>query len=107
MNTDNPIKAHANAYLQLATLQTKLDEDELIISALSQNLTTHADMNADMHRYDGSEDSTHCDDHRDDPRTCDGYDLAIEIIAARRKELNRELRKVKKRIYEIEGMWRG
>ena len=71
LSTDNPTKAHANAYMQLATLQS------------------HA-----------------CGDST----RCDGYDLAIEIIAARHKELDRELRKVKKYIVEIEekwGMWRA
>ena len=88
LSTDNPTKAHANAYKQLATLQTKLDEDDYILSILQ----SHA-----------------CDDDNHSTR-CDGYDLAIEIIAARHKELDRELRKVKKYIVEIEekwGMWRA
>ena len=72
----------SSAYAQLAELQTKLDEDDYIIEMLQ----THACV---------------------DSTRCDGYDLAIEIIAARRKELDRELRKVKKRIREIEEMWRG
>ena len=82
----------SSAYAQLAEFQTKLDEDDYIISALTtqtQNLNTHAD----MHR---------CDD--EDGESCDA---ALEIIVTRRKELDRELRKVKKRICEIEGMWRG
>ena len=78
LSTNNPTKAHANAYMQLATLQTKLDEDDYIISMLR---------------------SSCCGG--------DGYNLALEIIAARRKSLSRELRLVKKRICEIEGMWRG
>ena len=85
LSTNNPTKAHANAYMQLATLQTKLDEDDYIISMLQ---------------------SHSCDDDNHSTR-CDGYDLAIEIIAARRGELDRELRKVKKQIREIESIWRG
>ena len=71
LSTDNPTKAYANAYMQLAMLQS------------------HA-----------------CGDST----RCDGYDLAIEIIAARRKELDGELKKVKKQIREIEEKgvrWRG
>jgi hypothetical protein len=85
----------SSAYAQLAELQTKIDEDDYIISALSQNMSTHAD----MHR---------CGD--EDGESCDRYDLALEIIVARRKELAKELRKVKKRIREIEEKgvrWRG
>ncbi len=85
----------SSAYAQLAELQTKIDEDDYIISALTtqtQNLNTHAD----MHR---------CDDRHGE--SCDGYDPALEIIAARRKELDKELRKVKKQIREIESIWRG
>ena len=83
LSTDNPTKAHANAYMQLAELQTKLDEDDYIISMLQ---------------------SHSCDDDNHSTR-CDGYDLAIEIIAARRKELEKELRKVKENIVEIEEKW--
>lgn len=72
----------SSAYAQLAELQTKIDEDDFILSILQS------------HTCDGCERS-------------DGYDLAIEIIVTRRKSLSRELRKVKKRICEIEGMWRG
>ena len=81
LSTDNPTKAHANAYMQLAELQTKLDEDDYILSTLQSHTCG-------------------------DSTRCDGYDLAIEIIAARRKSLSRELRKVKKRICEIEEKWR-
>ena len=81
---DTIMKEHSNAYMQLATLQTKLDEDDYIISMLQ---------------------SHSCDDDNHSTR-CDGYDLAIEIIAARRKSLSRELRKVKKRICEIEEKWK-
>lgn len=68
-------KEHANAYMQLATLQTKLDEYDYIISMLQ----------------------------------CDSADqnTALTLIRIRRKELDKELRKVKKRIREIESMWRG
>ena len=79
---DTIMKEHSNAYMQLATLQTKLDEDDYIISMLQANTCG-------------------------DSSRCDTYNLALEIIAARRKELNRELRKVKKRICEIESVWRG
>ena len=73
--SDSLIKEHSDAYMQLATLQTKLDEDDHILSRLQQD-------SADHH-------------------------AAIDLITERRKELDRELRKVKKRIREIEGMWRG
>lgn len=82
----------SSAYAQLAELQTKIDEDDYIISALSQNLIAHAD----MHR---------CDDRYGE--NCDRYDLALEIIVSRRKELERELRKVKENIVDIESKWRG
>ena len=72
----------SSAYAQLAELQMKIDEDNLILFILQS------------HTCDGCERS-------------DGYNLAIEIIAARRGELDRELRKVKKQIREIESMWRG
>ena len=65
----------SSAYAQLAEFQTKLDEDDYIISMLQQTTADHH--------------------------------TAIDLIAARRKELDRELRKVKKRICEIESMWRG
>ena len=71
---DSLIKEHSDAYMQLATLQTKLNEDDHILSRLQQD-------SADHH-------------------------AAIDLITERRKELDRELRKVKKRICEIEGMWK-
>ena len=71
----------SSAYAQLATLQTKLDEDDYILSMLQ----THT-----------------CGDSS----RCDGYDLAIDLIAARRKELDKELRNVKKQIAEIEEKWK-
>ena len=57
-------------------------------------------------------DSAHCGSVDDDNHSvcCDGYDLAIDLIAARRKSLIRDLRKVKKRMREIEEKgvrWRG
>ena len=72
---DSLIKEHSDAYMQLATLQTKIDEDDHILSRLQQD-------SADHH-------------------------AAINLITERRKELDKELRKVKKRIREIESMWRG
>ncbi len=65
----------SSAYAQLAELQTKIDEDDYIISMLQQDATDHH--------------------------------TAIDLIAAHRKELDKELRKVKKQICEIESMWRG
>ena len=72
---DSLIKEHSDAYMHLATLQTKLDEDDYIIAMLQ----------------------------------CDSADknTALALIRLRRKELDRELRKVKNRIREIESMWRG
>ena len=72
---DTIMKEHSNAYMQLATLQTKLDEDDYIIGMLQ----------------------------------CDSADqnTALALIRIRRKELDRELRKVKKQIREIESVWRG
>jgi hypothetical protein len=78
LSTDNPTKAHANAYMQLAELQTKLDEDDYIISMLQSSCSS-----------------------------CDGYDLVLQKVVTHRKELDKELRKVKKQIREIECMWRG
>ena len=78
---DTIMKEQTNAYMQLATLQTKLDEDNYILSMLQSHTCV-------------------------DSTRCDGYDLAIEIIAARRKELDKDLRKVKKRICEIEEKWK-
>lgn len=72
---DSLIKEHSDAYMQLATLQTKIDEDDHILSRLQQD-------SADHH-------------------------AAIDLNTERRKELDRDLRKVKKRIREIESMWRG
>ena len=71
---DSLIKEHSDAYMQLATLQTKLNEDDYIIAMLQ----------------------------------CDSADknTALALIRIRRKELDRELRKVKKQIREIESMWR-
>lgn len=63
------------AYSKLAEFQTKLDEDDHILSRLQQD-------SADHH-------------------------AAIDLITERRKELDRELRKVKNRIREIESVWRG
>ena len=80
----------SSAYAQLAELQTKLDEDDYIISMLQS------------HTCDGCDSSDDSDD-----RNGESCDAALEKVAARRKSLSRELRKVKKRICEIEGMWRG
>jgi hypothetical protein len=89
------MKEHSNAYMQLATLQTKLDEDDYILSMLQS------------HTFDGCDSSDDCDDHRNDLHNSENCDAELEKVVARRKSLNRELRKVKKRICEIEGMWRG
>ena len=72
---DSLIKEHSDAYMQLATLQTKIDEDDYIIAMLQ----------------------------------CDSADknTALALIRIRRKELEKELRKVKKQIREIESVWRG
>ena len=85
----------SSAYAQLAELQTKLDEDDYIISMLQS------------HTFDGCDSSDDCDDHRNDLHNSENCDAALEKVVARRKSLSRELRKVKKRICEIEGMWRG
>ena len=60
---DSLIKEHSDAYMQLATLQTKLDEDDYIIA---------------MPQCDTADKNT-----------------ALALIRIRRKELDRELRKVK------------
>ena len=80
----------SSAYAQHAELQIKLDEDDLILSLLQNHACG---------------DSSRCDDS--DDHNGESWDAALELIAARRKELDRELRKVKMRICEIEGMWRG
>ena len=72
---DSLIKEYSDAYMQLATLQTKLNEDDYIIAMLQ----------------------------------CDSADknTALALIRIRRKELDRDLRKVKNRIREIEEKWRS
>ena len=84
----------SSAYAQLAELQTKIDEDDLILSILQSHSC------GDSARCGSADDENYS-------ARCDGYDLAIEIIVARRRELDRELRKVKENIVGIESKWRG
>lgn len=80
---DSIAKELSSAYAQLAELQTKIDEDDYIIELLQSST------------YDDDNHSTRCD----------GYDAALEIIVARRKDLDGELRIVKEQIVEIEEKW--
>ena len=83
----------SSAYAQLAELQTKLDEDDYIIDLLRG------------YKCDDDNHGTHCND-----RHGERCDAALQKVAVRCKELDRELRMVKNRILEIEEKgvrWRG